>query len=156
MTKPLQMINICIYIFGEKEHWDMGHFKMFQGRRDISIIWETGNSILWERGHFILWDMGNSSLRERFHPLGIGPLILWESDHLFSGIQDILWGTGHGKQDRLSSRIRTTNPLGNIGNWEMDLTHDDNNFVWDMFKMPQKMLKKWWKMVKITCERWSK
>ena len=60
------MINICIYIFGEKGqwetgHWEMGHFKMFQGRRDISIILETGHSTLWEKVHFILWETGNSS-----------------------------------------------------------------------------------------------
>ena len=42
------------------------------------IVKATGNSILWER----------------FYPLGIGPLIPWESDHLTSGIRDILWETG--------------------------------------------------------------
>ena len=84
MTKALQMINICFYLFGEKGqwetgHWEMGHFKMFQGRRDNSIIWETGHSILWEKGNFIPWET-------IFYALGIGPLILWESDHLSSGI----------------------------------------------------------------------
>ena len=118
MTKAVQIKNICIYIFWERGqwetgHWEMGHFKMFQGRWDISIIWETGHSMLWEKGHFILWETGNSILWERFYPLGIGTLILWESDHLSSGIRDILWETGHGIRDTLSSGNRTTYPLGN-------------------------------------------
>ena len=58
-------------MFGERGQLETGHFKMFQGRRDISVIWETGHSILWEKGNFILWETGNS--------------ILWESDHLSSG-----------------------------------------------------------------------
>ena len=57
-----------------------------------------------------------------FYCLGIGPLILWESDHLSPGIQDILWETGHGKQDTLSSRNRTTCPLG-IGNLVVEVQH---------------------------------
>ena len=40
------------------------HFKMFQGRRYISIIWETGHSIIWESDH----------LSTEKHPLGIGNL----------------------------------------------------------------------------------
>ena len=65
-----------------------------------------------------------SSGNRTTYPLGIGPLILWESDHLSSGIGDMLWETGHGKRDRLFSGNRTTYPLGNIlwesGVWEMD------------------------------------
>ena len=76
----------------------MWHFKMFRGRRDISIIWETGHSLLWEMGHYILWETENS--------------ILWESDHLSSGILDNLWEPEHGKPETLSSGIRTTYPLG--------------------------------------------
>ena len=74
----------------------------------------TFQNVSREKGHFILWETGHSTLWERFFPLGIGPLILWESDHLSSGIRDIHWETGHRKWDTLSSGIRTTYPLGNI------------------------------------------
>ena len=85
---------------------------MFQGRRDISIIWETGHSILWEKGHFILWEMGNSILWQRFYPLGIGPLILWDSGHpLGNGT----WGTGHALPWESDHLFSGKNPLG-IGN----------------------------------------
>ena len=56
----------------------------------------TFQDVSGEKGNFILWETGHSTLWERFYPLGTGPLILWESDHLSSG-------------------IRTTYPLG-IGN----------------------------------------
>ena len=68
-----------------------------------------------EKGHFILWETGQSTLWERFfssgnrttYPLGIGSLILWESDHLSSGNRTIiLWETGHGKRDTLFSGNR--------------------------------------------------
>ena len=52
-----------------------------------------------ETGHSILW--------EQFFHLEIGPLIIWELDHLTSGnrtssfgIRDILWETGHGNGTR--------------------------------------------------------
>ena len=77
----------------------MGHFEMFHGRWDISIIWETGHSILWEKGHL-------SSGNRTTYPLGIGTS---------SGNRDILWESGHGKRDTLSSGNRDTYPLG-IGN----------------------------------------
>ena len=88
---------------GKGDNGKLGHFKMFQGRWDISIIWETGHSMLWEKGHFILWETGNSILWERFYPLGIGPLILWDSGHPLGngtlyplGIGPlILWETGN-------------------------------------------------------------
>ena len=114
----------------ETGHWKKGHFKMFQGRWDISVIWETGHSILWEKEHFILWETKNPILWERFYPLAIGPRILWESDHLSSGIRDILWETGHGKRDTLSSGNQTTYPQGNIlwesGIWEMDFNRSNH------------------------------
>ena len=122
--QKLYKLKISAFIYsGKGDNGKLGHFKMFQGRWDISIIWETGHSMLWEKGHCILCETGNSILCERFYPLGIGTLILWESDHLSSGIRDILWETGHGKRDTLSSGIRTTYHLGNIlwesGIWEM-------------------------------------
>ena len=87
MTKALQMIiSAFIYL----------------GRRDISIIWETGHSIFWEKGHFILWETGNSILWERFYPLVIEPLILCESDHLSSvnrTTYPLGFGTSSGKRD---------------------------------------------------------
>ena len=61
---------------------------MFQGRQDISIIWETRHSMLWEKGHFF---SGNRDIL----PSG-NHFFLWESDHFFSEIRDILWETGHG------------------------------------------------------------
>ena len=64
----------------------------------------TFQNVSGEKGNFILWETGHSTLWERFFPL--------ESDHLSSGIRDILWETGHGKRDMLSSGIRTTYPLG--------------------------------------------
>ena len=110
----------------------MGYFKTFQGRREISIIWETGHSILWEKGHFILWETVNSilwELREILSsgnrttcPLGIGPLILWDSGHPMgfgtsSGIRDILWDSGHALGFGTSSGIQdilwdSGHPLG--------------------------------------------
>ena len=68
----------------------MGHFKMFQGRRDISITWEMGHFMLWEKRHFILWETGNSILWEHFFPLGIGPIIPWESSHYPLGIGPLI------------------------------------------------------------------
>ena len=83
-----------------------GTFQMFQGRRDISIIWETGHSIFSEKrdtlfsgkrdilssgNDFILWQSGHLSSGNRTtYPLGIGTwetghAILWESGHLSSG-----------------------------------------------------------------------
>ena len=71
--------------------------------------------------------------RVRFYPLGIGPLILWESDYLSSGIRNILLETGHGKRDTLSSGNRTTYTLGNIlwesGIWEMRYNPYSQSFV---------------------------
>ena len=69
----------------------------------------TFQNVSEDKRHFILWETGHSTL--------------WESDHLSSGNRDIIWETGHGKRDTLSSGIRTTYPLGNIlresGIWEM-------------------------------------
>ena len=117
---------MCIYVFSEKGTMGNGTFKMFQGRREISIIWETGHSMLWEKGHFILWETENSILWEQFFPLGNGPLRLRDSGHPLgngkcsSEIREILWETGYGKLDMLSSGIRTTYPLGNI-HWEQGI-----------------------------------
>ena len=86
-----------LYILG-KGTMGNGTFKNVSGWWDISIIRETGHSMLWEKGHFILWETGISIIWEQFYPLGIGTLILWESDHLSSGIRDILWETGNGKR----------------------------------------------------------
>ena len=96
----------------EKGQCETGHFKMFQGRRDISIIWETGHSILWDPGHFIIWETGHSILWEEIYPLGSGPLILWDPDRLSSGIRDTLWETDRGKRTRLPPGIRTRLPSG--------------------------------------------
>ena len=79
--------------------------------------------MLWEMQHFNLSETGNSILWERFFPLGIGPLILWESDHSSSGNQTTTrlgFRTSTGKWDTLSSGIRTTYPLGNIL-WELGI-----------------------------------
>ena len=114
MTKALQMINIYIYIVWEKGQWKKGHLKMFQGRRDTLF---SGNGTFYPLGTIL------SSGNRTTYPLGIGPLILWKSDHLSSGSRDILWETGYRKRGTISSGIRTTYPLGNIlwesGIWEM-------------------------------------
>ena len=39
----------------------------------------TFQNVSREKGHFILWETGHSTLWERNFPLGIGPLILWDS-----------------------------------------------------------------------------
>ena len=125
--QKLYKLKISAFIYsGKGDNGKLGHFKMFQGRWDISIIWETGHSMLWEKGHFILWETGNSILWERFYPLGIGTLILWESDHLSSG-----FGTSSGKRDTLSSGIRTTYPLGNILLETSSGKHPLENILWE-------------------------
>ena len=72
------------------------------------------HSIIWEKGHFILWETGNSILCERFYPLEIGPLILWDSGHpLVNGT----WETGHAilwESDHLSSGKHLVG-IGNLG-----------------------------------------
>ena len=113
MTKALKMINIHIYMVWERGQWETGNFKMFQWGRDTLV--HGKRDIIPSGNDFILW--------ERFYPLGIRPLILWELDHLSSGIRDILWKTVHLKRDALSSGIQTTYPLGNMlwesGIWEI-------------------------------------
>ena len=93
--------------------WEKGHLKMYQGRRDISIIWETRDSILRER--FYSLGMGPHSLEIRLcnypvghsghtlgngtrFPLGFGPLILWESSS-----EKTLFGRWGTTQEKLSS-----------------------------------------------------
>ena len=72
----------------------------------------TFQNVSGEKGHFILLETGHSTRWERFFPLGIGPLILWDSRHpLGNGT----WETGHAiflDSDHLSSGKY---PLG-IGN----------------------------------------
>ena len=89
-------LNMTGFIVRQIEY----HDKSFTNDKYLHLyIWGKGtfllsgkwDSILWEKGHFFLWETGNSILWERFYPLGIGPLILWESDHLITGIRDILW-----------------------------------------------------------------
>ena len=125
------MINTFIYIVWEKGQWVTGHFKMFQGRRDTLFFGKR--DILPSENDFFIWKSAHLSSGNRTtYPLGIGPLILWESDHVSSGIRDMLWETGHGKQDTLSSGIRTTYPLENIlwesGIWES--VFNRNTIVW--------------------------
>ena len=74
---------------------------MFQGRRDT--LFSGKRDILHSGNDFF---SGNWTT---YH-IGIGPLILLESDRLSSGIRDILWETGYGKWDTLSSGKQ---PLGN-------------------------------------------
>ena len=93
------------YIIWEKEQWETGHFKMFQGSRDTLFSGNgTFQNVSGEKGHFILWKRDILPFWNDF--------FLWESDHLSSGIRDILWETGHVKRDHLSSG---KHPLG-IGN----------------------------------------
>ena len=115
MKRTLQFINICSYVFGERGHWEMGQFKMFQERHETFIIWETGHSLLWEKGHFILWKRENLSSGNDFilwesdqlssgnwttYPLGIGPVISWDLGYpLENGTWEtgraILWDSDH-------------------------------------------------------------
>ena len=96
MTNALKIINICIY-----------------------MVWDNGNgtfeNVSEEQGHFILWETGHSTPWERFftlgigtpYPLGIGPLILWDSGHpLGNGTRYplgfgplILWETSSGNRE---------------------------------------------------------
>ena len=72
--------------------------------------------------------------------------ILWDPDHLSSGIRNILWDPGHGKRTNLSSGNRTTYALGTgrslgSGTWEMDqpiLWEPDHlcSGIWDMGNGP--------------------
>ena len=109
-----------------------GTFQNASGVKGHFILWETGHSTFWERffpqgiGSLIFWesdhlssgnrttyplgfgtsswtrDMGNGTR----YPFGFGPNILWETDHLSSGIGPlILWDSGH--------------PLGH-GTWETE------------------------------------
>ena len=116
--------------------WDPGHFLGNGTFYPLGTISSSGNRTNYplgigplSSGNRIIYplgfgkstgkqDMGN---RTRY-PLGFGPIILWESDHLSSGIRDIHWETGHGKRYTLSSGIQTTYPLRNIlwesGIWE--------------------------------------
>ena len=55
----------------ETGHWEMGHFIMYKGRRNISIVWVTEHSILWGKGHFIIWETKHSILLEGFFFSGI-------------------------------------------------------------------------------------
>ena len=79
----------------------------------------------------ILWDPGQ--------PLGCGTWetvhdIIWDQDHLYSGIRDNLWNTGHGKWYTLSSGIRTTYPLGFVlwksAIWELVSNRNYNQIKW--------------------------
>ena len=77
----------------------------------------TFQNISGKKGHFMLWETGHSTLWERFSPLGIGPIILWETDQLSFGIRDILWETGHAilwDSDYLSSGKHSLG-IGNLG-----------------------------------------
>ena len=79
---------------------ETGHFKMLKGRRDISIIWETGHSVLWGKRHFIIRKRGHSFLWEGFYALEIRPFIFWDPDHLqytLGSGQLLPWDPGHGK-----------------------------------------------------------
>ena len=103
MTKALKLINICIFIVWEKGQWKTGQF---QGRRDT--LFSGKRDIL---------PSGNN-----FFPLGIGPLILWKTDHFSSIIREILWERDMG--------IGTRYPLGfrpliiwESGLWEMRFNH---------------------------------
>ena len=73
---------------------------MFKGRGDT--LFSGKRDILPSRNDFILWESDNlSSGNGTTFPLGMGPLILWDSGH----------SLGNGTH----SGIRTTYPLG-IGN----------------------------------------
>ena len=83
-------------------------------------------------------DKGHSTLVERFYHLGIGPLILWESDRL-SSWNRATYPLGIGplillESDHLSSWNRTTYPLG-IGHlilWESDhLFSGNRDILWE-------------------------
>ena len=90
---------------------EMGHF-YYLGN---GTFYALGEGTLYSLGNGKFYPLGTilSSGNRDIYPLGIGTFILWESDHLSSGIRDILWETGHGKRDTLSSGNRTTYPLGN-------------------------------------------
>ena len=82
-----------------------------------------------------------------FYCLGIVPLILWESNHLSSGIRDIFLGIGTfyplgtilssgndfilWESDHLSSGKRTTYPLGNGPIILWDSGHPLGNGTWE-------------------------
>ena len=123
----------------------MGHFKMFQGRRDISIILETGhfyylgNGTFYALGEGTLYSLGNgkfypletilSSGNWDTYPLGIGPLILWDSGHPL-GIGT--WETGHSilwESDHLSSGKREILSSGNREKGNRFLTVERHLYV---------------------------
>ena len=81
------------------------HQKVIGGDGTL-ILWESEHFIVWESDHLpsgnrtayhlgsgtFSWETGHSILLERFYPMGIGPLILWDSGH---PLRNGTWETGH-------------------------------------------------------------
>ena len=128
MTKALKIVNIYIYIVWEKGQWEMGHFKMFQGRRDT--LFSGKREVLPSGTNFILWELDHlSSVNRTTYPLGIGPLILWDSGH---PLVNKTWEMGYAilwDSDHLSSGKHPPG-IGNVGD-EVQPKHcwKPNNFV---------------------------
>ena len=137
MTKALQMINICIFKFWKRENmkWDIEKWnisKCFRG--DRTFIWSGKRDILFSGRRDTIFSGKRESLSsgndfilwERFYPLGIGPLILWDSGH--------------------SLRNGTRYPLGigplilwELEIWEMDF-NQSNTFDWySLLRFPDLM-----------------
>ena len=58
--------------------WEKGHFKKFQVWQDN--FYYLGNGTFYPFWYnFFLWDLGHHLGNGTRHPLGFGPLILWES-----------------------------------------------------------------------------
>ena len=125
------LLNMTCFIVWQIGKGTMGNGTLgnvtFQNvSRETVHFYYLGNGTFYSLGKGTLYSLGTilSPGNQTTYPLGIGPLILWESGHLSSGIRDILWETGHWKRDTLASGNRTTYPLGNIlwesGIWGMD------------------------------------
>ena len=121
MTKAVQIKNICIYIFWERGQWEIGTFQNVSG--EMGHFYYLGNGTFYALGEGTLYSLGNgkfyplgtilSSGNRDTYPLGIGPLILWDSGHpLGNGT----WETGHSilwESDHLSSGKREILSSGN-------------------------------------------
>ena len=88
----------------------VSRFKMFQGRRDT--LFPGKRDILPSGNDFILWESDHLSSGNRTtYPLGIGPLILWDSGHPLGNMTCYPLGFG--------PLILVGNILWESGIWEM-------------------------------------
>ena len=118
-------------------HLFSGNLNILLSRNLTTYFLEIGLHSLWEAEH----PLGNGT----HYPLGIGPLFFWKLDRVSFGIQDILWETGHiilWESDHLFSGNWTAFPLGSgissgkrdtlsSGNWTTYFLGIGPYFLWD-------------------------